>query len=220
MAPIRQHHKTRTGCRTCRQRKVKCDERSPVCNNCSRREVECVWTDNGTPPKSSTVGPAEYLPVVVASSSAIDFMNLELMHHFTHYTCLTLQQHPDAVEVWRTVAPSLTFSGNSTFLLHAMLAVSSLHLHTLQTAHDTTGKYAYAAASHRTQAMKELPSASDLPPGSTDYTLFLTHGLLAVYGLARPPVYSSGMTGWIYFGPRAAWRVPNPTRIGRGPWDP
>ncbi|EFX02427.1 c6 zinc finger domain containing protein [Grosmannia clavigera kw1407] len=33
--------RVRTGCKTCRQRKVKCDEARPCCHNCSRRGLAC-----------------------------------------------------------------------------------------------------------------------------------------------------------------------------------
>ncbi|KAF8417518.1 hypothetical protein EV426DRAFT_705394 [Tirmania nivea] len=44
----RAHTKTRTGCRTCRQRKVKCDETRPICTNCSKRGLhsECEYRDS------------------------------------------------------------------------------------------------------------------------------------------------------------------------------
>lgn len=38
-APIRR--RTRTGCKSCRERKVKCDEAKPVCRNCSTRGLAC-----------------------------------------------------------------------------------------------------------------------------------------------------------------------------------
>lgn len=37
--------RSRTGCLTCRRRKVKCDEKSyPRCSNCEHRALECVWS--------------------------------------------------------------------------------------------------------------------------------------------------------------------------------
>lgn len=32
-----------SGCQTCRQRKVKCDENRPVCHHCSRLNIGCEW---------------------------------------------------------------------------------------------------------------------------------------------------------------------------------
>ncbi|KAH7351269.1 hypothetical protein BKA65DRAFT_255223 [Rhexocercosporidium sp. MPI-PUGE-AT-0058] len=43
----RTHTKSRHGCKTCKERKLKCDEAHPVCGNCSRRFVdppECDYT--------------------------------------------------------------------------------------------------------------------------------------------------------------------------------
>ncbi|KAE8313939.1 hypothetical protein BDV41DRAFT_249154 [Aspergillus transmontanensis] len=37
--------RTWTGCLTCRSRKVKCDERKPLCRNCERSRVECIPSD-------------------------------------------------------------------------------------------------------------------------------------------------------------------------------
>ena len=33
----------RYGCRTCRQRHVKCDESQPKCDNCTRAKRDCIW---------------------------------------------------------------------------------------------------------------------------------------------------------------------------------
>lgn len=43
--------RSRTGCFTCRNRKIKCDETKPVCNNCRYRDLQCV---TGTPLKWET----------------------------------------------------------------------------------------------------------------------------------------------------------------------
>ncbi|CAK7221830.1 hypothetical protein SBRCBS47491_004662 [Sporothrix bragantina] len=43
--------RTRTGCMTCRARRIKCDEApspAPACRNCSRARLECIRSDNGT----------------------------------------------------------------------------------------------------------------------------------------------------------------------------
>ncbi|OLN95334.1 Sterol regulatory element-binding protein ECM22-like protein 2 [Colletotrichum chlorophyti] len=39
----RPHKKSRTGCRNCKTRKVKCDESRPTCRNCVLRKAECVY---------------------------------------------------------------------------------------------------------------------------------------------------------------------------------
>lgn len=35
--------RTKNGCMTCRQRRVKCTERRPVCHNCKKKGRQCLW---------------------------------------------------------------------------------------------------------------------------------------------------------------------------------
>lgn len=45
---VKRRHKftrSKTGCKTCRVKKVKCDERHPVCKRCERHGLECSWPD-------------------------------------------------------------------------------------------------------------------------------------------------------------------------------
>ncbi|CUM51796.1 unnamed protein product [Debaryomyces tyrocola] len=38
--------RTRTGCLTCRKRRIKCDERKPYCFNCERSKKVCLGYEN------------------------------------------------------------------------------------------------------------------------------------------------------------------------------
>ncbi|KAM7213520.1 hypothetical protein V8F06_011075 [Rhypophila decipiens] len=52
------HRKSRNGCRTCKSRRVKCDEVNPVCGSCERLKLDCAWperTIRGTPRLQPTV---------------------------------------------------------------------------------------------------------------------------------------------------------------------
>ena len=42
--------RTKTGCQTCRNRRIKCDEQKPECNNCIKSKRQC----GGTSRKSLT----------------------------------------------------------------------------------------------------------------------------------------------------------------------
>ncbi|KAM0328199.1 hypothetical protein ACHAQA_005606 [Verticillium albo-atrum] len=52
------HRRTRSGCFTCRSRRVKCDETRPVCDRCRKGTRECLYPDpppaKGSPAPSST----------------------------------------------------------------------------------------------------------------------------------------------------------------------
>ncbi|KAL4917300.1 hypothetical protein BDW62DRAFT_184158 [Aspergillus aurantiobrunneus] len=47
----KKHKRTRSGCFTCRSRRIKCDESRPVCERCRKGNRECIYP-------SSTTGPA------------------------------------------------------------------------------------------------------------------------------------------------------------------
>ncbi|KAK9769611.1 putative Major facilitator superfamily domain-containing protein [Seiridium cardinale] len=108
-API--HRRARTGCKSCRTRKVKCDETKPMCRNCSSRGLACdsglqlkwheefetrgiafgrqgVWTKDSarrSPPKSPsrTVStPSQWLSLPEIGP-----------HHFLHTTLLDYGPH-------------------------------------------------------------------------------------------------------------------------------
>ncbi|KAL4934012.1 Zn(II)2Cys6 transcription factor domain-containing protein [Aspergillus undulatus] len=43
VGPTRKRLRVNTGCRTCRTRKVKCDEAKPTCRNCTKRNRVCRY---------------------------------------------------------------------------------------------------------------------------------------------------------------------------------
>lgn len=49
-------HRSRKGCLTCRARKRKCDEHNPICHECSRLGIKCVWSSDVFKRRGSTIG--------------------------------------------------------------------------------------------------------------------------------------------------------------------
>ncbi|KAK0128959.1 hypothetical protein ONS95_000902 [Cadophora gregata] len=47
------HRRTRSGCYTCRSRRVKCDEHRPLCERCKKGGRECVYPETSTTAKAS-----------------------------------------------------------------------------------------------------------------------------------------------------------------------
>jgi len=41
-------YRSKTGCRTCRERRVKCDEQRPVCGQCGKKSRPCRWAEAGS----------------------------------------------------------------------------------------------------------------------------------------------------------------------------
>ncbi|KAJ4985884.1 C6 finger domain-containing protein [Stagonosporopsis vannaccii] len=50
------HRRTRSGCFTCRQRRVKCDEAHPTCERCRKGGRECVYPDKDSSQKPGRSG--------------------------------------------------------------------------------------------------------------------------------------------------------------------
>ncbi|KAH6615684.1 hypothetical protein B0J18DRAFT_373009 [Chaetomium sp. MPI-SDFR-AT-0129] len=101
----RPHPKTRTGCRTCKRRRVKVRKRDP-------------FTDPLPPPQH---------PVsTVSSPCEINLMDLELMHNFTTFTYTTMVSDPAVRQLLRTTAVHM--AADCEYLMRSILAVSALHL--------------------------------------------------------------------------------------------
>ncbi|PBK65334.1 hypothetical protein ARMSODRAFT_978436 [Armillaria solidipes] len=202
MAPMRPHQKTRTGCKTCKQRKVKCDESLPFCNNCTKRGIECVWDNSSPRPESTT---SERSMVVAQSSStdsslslwtrddgSSDLLTLELMHHYTTSASYSLFPDPDASAVWRTVIPQMAFDPRNRCLLQAILAFSALHIH-----HEgsTSSRYAEIATDYYNQAKISIQLA-DADETADINAVLVALTLVSQYEFAISPTVFSHPRDW------------------------
>ncbi|KAI0383420.1 hypothetical protein F5Y04DRAFT_251272 [Hypomontagnella monticulosa] len=118
MSGIRFHTKSKSGCTTCKHRRVKCDEGKPQCANCLRRMAECVYVVAKRKSRSSTAEPNP--PIIEHTSGpqsemgcsgdgdigggdgggrqspteahydANHLLDLRLMHHYTAYAAEAL----------------------------------------------------------------------------------------------------------------------------------
>ncbi|EMC99923.1 hypothetical protein BAUCODRAFT_136463 [Baudoinia panamericana UAMH 10762] len=121
MAIRRFHQKSRTGCSACKTRRVKCDERKPVCNNCIRRGTPCEWPTGvaqpPSPPPSVEAGRDE---------ASYDALDLVLMHRFATVTALEMSPAAEAKHVWQNIIPVEAHS--APLLMHGILALAGLDL--------------------------------------------------------------------------------------------
>lgn len=136
--------KSRIGCRECKTRKVKCDEKRPICGNCSKFSKSCsfltttpyLW-GSGISYQQSESGAAvsvqkSRLDVGKGSSKntkdspdcSLDDMCL--LHHFTNCTSKTLSDRPEAHRTWAKTVVQIAFAHS--FLLQGILALAALHM--------------------------------------------------------------------------------------------
>jgi hypothetical protein len=114
MGKRRSYQKVRGGCLTCKGRKVRCDLERPVCRNCSRLSRQCQYTE---------LGPKHY--PVHTWKTVQSVQELELMHHYTAHTCMTLSDNPALVSLWKDTVPKHAFQ--HAFLLQGILSIAAHH---------------------------------------------------------------------------------------------
>jgi len=101
------HTKTFSGCWTCRERHVKCDEGKPKCNRCHKAGVECqgygiklVWIDPDTQEREQNIRRAIGTPAVYDRSSS--FMNIdveETLDDLERFSISETSGSPDALSL-------------------------------------------------------------------------------------------------------------------------
>ncbi|KAF5598598.1 C6 zinc finger [Fusarium pseudocircinatum] len=151
-APARRraHRKSRTGCRTCKASRIKCDENRPFCKNCIRREALCEYFDTRSRPRGCSANNVKILPVSHQSpaevelnppaspaSSNLSSSNLfagrtgspaeqllerQLLHHFVQMT----QRATDIQATWSLWV--LEEATHSPCVLNGILGISAFHL--------------------------------------------------------------------------------------------
>ncbi|KUJ13438.1 uncharacterized protein LY89DRAFT_622311 [Mollisia scopiformis] len=208
----RPHRKSRRGCQQCKQAKIKCDEQKPSCGHCSRFQSKCSFlTTTPTPfsasdsslrspeaspstlnqshdTRCSTASPSAGL--ITGSGIALDVNNLELLHHYTTTTSITLSARPELQQIWQQVVPRLAFAHN--FLLHGILAFSALHLAHLQPERKAL-LYAEASAHHDLGLHMFQTAMTCITPQNCD-ACFAFSSIIAAYAWA-----SSNETGDLFF---------------------
>ncbi|KAK0451292.1 uncharacterized protein EV420DRAFT_1766345 [Desarmillaria tabescens] len=202
--PIRTHIKTRTGCKTCKRRRVKCDEELPICKNCTRRSIECVWIDTsqshsvapGTSTRATSSTSPENSPSTISKwtgAGSFDLLTLELIHHYTTATSHTLSPDPAKACVWDTSVSKLAFDPKNHFLLYAILAMSALHAY-----HDdpTASRYSVAASTYHCQAKMGLHMAETDGGKNDARAVLMALCLLAMYEFATSSMVSLSAGDW------------------------
>ncbi|KAL1847686.1 hypothetical protein Daus18300_013853 [Diaporthe australafricana] len=180
----RPHKKARTGCTLCKRRRVKCGEEKPECRNCSAHGATCVYeavASRRRPLPKASASPGPSIQSSQGDTPAFTLDHMELMHHYTASTALTLSSVSEVKEVWRDNVPRIALQTD--YVLHALLALSAMHLSQIRP-HDghsywTMGFELYQAALGKAQA--EMENVTD--KNCTELFLFST--LTCFYSLAH-----------------------------------
>lgn len=132
--------KTRTGCRTCRQRHIKCDEERPECRRCRQSGRECAGYDvtkaeacksqavllpKGSQPGSVSI-PTLY-PVCRSPAVATSGMSTAEQYAFDFFRLSTVKSLPGCAWSlsWNKIA--LQMGHHEPAVTHAAIALGSIH---------------------------------------------------------------------------------------------
>ncbi|KAK3320343.1 hypothetical protein B0T19DRAFT_404846 [Cercophora scortea] len=199
----RGHRKSRTGCKTCKSRKIKCDERHPACLNCIAHGAECPFlhepkenlkaSSRKSPSTSQPATPGSdrnpSIPLLLANgdsdSDSLPLLELELLHNFTIHTYSTLTADEHVADFWRTTVVQIGLKCD--YIMRAVLAVSALHLayhrpekRDFYTAH---GIEFHRRASRSAMQLFHVVSATDTDNAAN---LFLFSMMTIYFALASP----------------------------------
>ncbi|RAH49985.1 Zn(II)2Cys6 transcription factor, partial [Aspergillus brunneoviolaceus CBS 621.78] len=131
--------RSRTGCRTCRARRIKCDETPVACRNCSSTGRQCDGYDvHRLPPKLKSTGkkktltaPPKLLGLAGGPSQALNRLDWTMtsderrcVAYFQHHTVPTLLEFFDST-LWQKLVLQLSRSEPPVY--HAIVALSAIH---------------------------------------------------------------------------------------------
>ncbi|KAI3150015.1 transcriptional regulator family: Fungal Specific TF [Penicillium roqueforti] len=193
MAVRRPHRKSRHGCMECKRRRVKCDETRPICTNCAKRHSEC---DTGTPfivESNRKSGNSKFPGVLsqhdsenaaISAGSALNLNDLELMMQWCNTTFRTLSRNERTDPIWRYIVPEEALL--HPFLMHGVLALSSLHL--ARTGMELTRRASYLnrAVAHQNQALALFRELLGDVKESNAKAMFAFAGIVVIYTFAFP----------------------------------
>jgi hypothetical protein len=127
--------RVRTGCATCRRRRVKCDEGRPICNRCKAANFLCegyqpLQRAPASPPSRSHSRPNSQSPpredISELSWRHANWRQeqLPLYHHFVTTTVVRLFRN-DHISFWRDQVAQMSYGVDIVY--EALLAIGAMH---------------------------------------------------------------------------------------------
>ncbi|KAL2431448.1 hypothetical protein ABEF95_009068 [Exophiala dermatitidis] len=177
----RSHKKSRGGCYSCKNRKIKCGEQKPTCSSCALKGLTCIYPTDTTSRNNhnkSTMTTAQPLPVLrrnpttgpsfagdpggIEGETSTSFSMLD-MRFFHHFLTMAFPHLPvDNDSVWVHEIPQ--FAEQHGYLMHAILSLGASHLGRL-----TGVDYRRESLVHRGQALAGLNRALSHQQGTLRY---------------------------------------------------
>ncbi|KAL4929756.1 uncharacterized protein BDV17DRAFT_260915 [Aspergillus undulatus] len=213
----RAHKKSRNGCLECKRRHVKCDEKRPICSNCTASERECEYGTrlpsapprrtsasrrNPTPsisPRTDTDTPiqSQYQsqspgPIPGAyNDQPVNMLHVELFHNL--YTKLHTTFDPTRSITW--FSEIFSHAIKTQYLVNETLAFSALHMSTQAKTREERDYYHYHAAQLQTHALDLFKQSGSQVNQETCVPLFLFSSILGIHMLCDTLIYRDSGDG-------------------------
>jgi hypothetical protein len=160
-----------------------CGEEHPVCQNCVEYDLECHFPNPSVLKKGShpncAVCNSRNSPTVSRAPSRsrsqeldqveneLNTSDLELLHHFSTSTYLTMSNVPSEQKIWQTTL--ITLGLKHKFLLRGILGLSALHLGHLaqRTSPKASMDYMVKASTHQNMGVRDFRKALEIIDAST-----------------------------------------------------
>jgi hypothetical protein len=128
--------------------------------------------------------------------------DLELLHHFTTSTCMTLTEEPNQRNFWRIQVPQLGFSAQ--YLLHGILSIAALHLAHFRP--DRATAYITKAIEHnQASSVGAMPLINNMNAENC-VSIYLFSAVMCIYAFAKPKqdddillVCNGAVPDWLFF---------------------
>ncbi|KAH8883251.1 hypothetical protein GQ53DRAFT_798456 [Thozetella sp. PMI_491] len=170
--------KVKTGCTTCRARKIKCDETKPSCNQCTRAGKKCAYAHvpqaRSTRSWADLIGAQSVIPAPAIHRSGREGRALEF---FQHIVAPTFSTYPDP-GFWGRVVQAAVHQEPA--VRHAVLAISSLYEGLVAEQFGAYGSTFYRINPNQFALVQYNRSLSHLAAQSSDSTVVLLTCLLFV----------------------------------------
>jgi len=165
-----------------------CDERKPTCSGCQRQDLKCSFefltpSVPRTRHEASGSWPTRDICLRANPLPSSNAKTLELLHHYNQRTSTTLGR-AGKMDLWLIIIPRIALSHE--FLMHGLLAVSALHLSTVQPARkEELVTFASRSESLALPTFRELIKRKDTEDISAVFAFagFVIPYMLAVSGV-------------------------------------
>ncbi|KAF2003457.1 hypothetical protein P154DRAFT_561261 [Amniculicola lignicola CBS 123094] len=155
-----QSNRSSSGCRTCKQRRLKCGEERPYCQRCLKSNKICSYAARDTSPAARKFVVYTEVPRPLPQTPDLEYSEKRSLHYFRCQAALQMAQ-PFTSGLWTEHIYRLADSHE--FVMSALTALSTLHESYIQAA-EARDHLQLLADTHYSKALRDIGNAdaSDL----------------------------------------------------------